>query len=124
MVAKVLVPILICLGGFALVFGIYYLRNRENMALIERGFNPRESREQPKLFVSLKYGLLLMGSGLGLLLACLLDGWLNKINMNPNPDARSYYDDNPALYFGLVALGGGLGLVLSYVIEKKYKKQS
>jgi hypothetical protein len=31
-----LVPILVPLGAFAMVFGIYYLRTRENMALIEK----------------------------------------------------------------------------------------
>lgn len=39
--AEVLIPILVPLGAFAMVFGIVYLKSRENMAMIERGLNQR-----------------------------------------------------------------------------------
>lgn len=41
--AEVLIPILVPLGAFAMVFGIVYLKSRENMAMIERGLNPKSS---------------------------------------------------------------------------------
>ena len=34
---ETLVPISICLGGFAMAFGIVYLKTRQNMAMIEKG---------------------------------------------------------------------------------------
>ena len=38
---EIIVPILICLGAFAMIFGIVYLRTRENLAMLEKGFNPK-----------------------------------------------------------------------------------
>jgi hypothetical protein len=96
---------------FGMIFGIFYFRNRENMAMIERGINPRSTKIAPKPFVSLKYGLLLCGAGLGLFLAFLLNEYIN----NHGAAGR----DLPQIYFSLIALFGGLGLVLSYRIEKK-----
>ena len=103
-----LIPIFIFLGGFAMIFGIYYLRTRENLAMLEKGFNPKENQNRPAPFRSLKTGLLYLGAGTGLLIAYI-------VNLN-----ISFRDqDNPALYFALIAIGGGLGLVVSYSIEKK-----
>jgi hypothetical protein len=102
-----LVPIFIFLGAFAMVFGIVYLRTRENLAMLERGLNPKEYNNRPAPYRSLKAGLLFLGAGLGLLIAYIID-----INMS-----RRY--DNEAIYFSLIAIGGGLGLISSYSIEKK-----
>jgi hypothetical protein len=106
---KFLIPILISLGLFAMIFGIVYLRNRERMAMIERGMDPRSYKAHPAPYQNLKWGLLLIGSGLGLFLAYLLD---STVFVNSR-------DENEAIYFGLVAIFGGLGLVLSYRVEKK-----
>jgi hypothetical protein len=38
---------LVFITGFALIFGLFYLRNRENMALVEKGMNPRKSSTGP-----------------------------------------------------------------------------
>lgn len=101
-----LVPILVPLGAFAMIFGIVYLKTRENMALIEKGMNPKAYANRPAPYRSLKTGLLFLGAGVGLLAAFLIDkamgGW-----------------DNEAIYFSLIAVGGGLGLIGSYAIEKK-----
>ena len=107
--AEILIPILISLGLFAMIFGIVYLKNREKMAMIERGMDPRSYKAQPAPYQNLKWGLLLIGSGLGLFLAYVLDRTVFVASI----------DDNQAIYFGLVAIFGGLGLVLSYRIEKK-----
>lgn len=103
---EMLIPILVPLGAFAMVFGIIYLRTRENMAMIERGMNPKQYANRPAPFRSLKTGLLFLGAGLGLLLAYILDQ-----NMNGH--------DDEVIYFALIAIGGGLGLIVSYQIEKK-----
>jgi hypothetical protein len=104
---EILVAILVPIAGMAMIFGIVYLFKKENLAMIEKGMNPKVYRPAP--YTSLKYGLLLMGSGMGLLLAYLID------IASPTIDG----DENPAIYFALIAIFGGLGLVLSYRIEKK-----
>jgi len=109
-----LIPILISLGSFAMVFGIFYLKTRENMAMIEKGMNPKQQASRPAPFKSLKLGLLLVGAGLGLLIAFILDANMNLTS------GRAGHDENPSIYFALIAMGGGLGLVTSYAIERKY----
>ncbi|MCU7550248.1 hypothetical protein OCK74_14090 [Chitinophagaceae bacterium LB-8] len=104
--AGVLVPILVPLGAFAMVFGIIYLKTRENMAMIEKGMNPKQYANSPAPYRSLKTGLLFLGAGIGLLVAYFIDK-----NMG------GY--DNEAIYFSLIAIGGGLGLIASYAVEKK-----
>jgi len=106
--AEMLVPILVPLGAFAMVFGIVYLKSRENMAMIEKGLNPKEYANRPAPFKSLKNGLLFLGAGLGLLIAYLLDVYTIPHEVEP-----------AGLYFSLIAIGGGLGLIASYRIEKK-----
>ena len=111
---------IIMLSLIALIFGIFYIRNRENMALIERGINPRNSQKAslPKPFTSLKYGLLFLGCGLGLLLAFFIDFNLN--HTREIGGGKTYHEDFPQIYFGLIAVGGGLGLVISYFVERRY----
>jgi hypothetical protein len=107
-----------CVAAGSTLFGIVYLRHKESMALIDRGVNPRNAESRPKPFFSLKYGLLLCGSGLGLICAYLLN--LQYREKVLTSDGDFYYRDNPEIYFALLAIGGGLGLVLSYFIEKKH----
>ncbi|MEO6150095.1 MAG: DUF6249 domain-containing protein [Mucilaginibacter sp.] len=107
--AGILIPILVPLGFFALIFGIFYIRNRERMAMIERGMDPRTVKPQSAPYQNLKWGLLLIGAGLGLTLASILTYTVFK----------DMGDENPAIYFGLIFIFGGLGLFLSYRIEKK-----
>jgi len=104
---ELLIPILVPLGGMAMIFGIVYLYKKENLAMIEKGMNPKIRRPAP--FTSLKYGLLIVGSGLGLLLAYLID--MASVTIDG--------EDNPSIYFALIAIFGGLGLIISYRIEKK-----
>ncbi|HEY8398216.1 MAG TPA: DUF6249 domain-containing protein [Flavihumibacter sp.] len=105
--AEVLIPILVPLGAFAMIFGIIYLKSRENMAMIEKGLNPKEFANRPAPYRNLKNGLLFLGAGIGLAVAYFLTKYV------------LHDDDNPALWFALIAIGGGLGLINSYKIEKK-----
>jgi uncharacterized protein DUF6249 len=109
-VIGVFIPILLGLGAFAMVFGLRYLNNKENMAMIEKGLNPKEKKRR-SVPNYLKWGMLLTGVGAGLFLAYLLDNF-----------ALSNYHDygrNVPIYFALIAIGGGLGLVASYRMDKK-----
>ncbi len=127
LVIESLVPIFIMLGLFTLVFGVVYIRSRENMALIDRGINPRNENPRPRYFANLRYGLLLLGSGIGLLLAYIIDVLVmgHKRIMTHGIDAGNVHwtDVNdtrePIIYFALIIIGGGLGLYLSYKAERR-----
>jgi hypothetical protein len=101
-----LIPILISLGAFAMVFGIIYMKTKENLAMLEKGMNPKRYANLPAPFRSLKTGLLFLGAGIGLFLAFFIARNL------PGRDVE-------AIYFSLIAIGGGLGLIGSYAMEKK-----
>ena len=103
-----LVAIMVPLGAMAMLFGLFYLRNRENMSMIEKGMNPKEFANRPAPYRNLKWGLLLVGAGLGLFLAYIMHNYVLHID-----------DDNPVMYFSLLGICGGLGLIASYWIEKK-----
>ncbi|MGN8068098.1 DUF6249 domain-containing protein [Mucilaginibacter sp. SG564] len=105
----VLAGILVPLGFFAMIFGIVYLNKREKLSMIERGMDPRSYKPQSAPYQNLKWGLLLIGSGVGLFLAFILDHTI----------FRSMDDEAFFLYVALIAIFGGAGLVLSYRIEKK-----
>jgi len=111
-----LIPILVSLGFFALIFGIVYMRKRENLAMIEKGMNPKLNQNRPAPFISLKWGLLLVGAGTGLLIAYIL-----AEHVLIRKDQFGYHNDDSvaAVYFALIAIGGGLGLITSYRVEKK-----
>jgi hypothetical protein len=120
---EVLIPIMICLGFFLMVFGIVYMYKKENLALIEKGINPKETYSRPAPFKNLKWALLLIGSGAGLFVAYMLDRYLLQQMKTYIESGQIHYyrsDDNPAIYFSLIAIGGGLGLFFSYKIEKKW----
>ena len=103
--------IIISLGFFAMIFGVIYLYKRERMAMIERGMDPRRYKTQSAPYQTLKWGLLLIGAGLGLLLANIISRTVFK--------TADYDDENVAIYFALIAIFGGLGLFASFRIEKK-----
>lgn len=103
---EVLIPITLFGGVFAMTFGIVYLKTRENLAMVEKGMNPRvHIKKSTPMY--LKWAMLLIGAGLGLLTAHLLDNYV------------FIRTDNVALYFSFIAIGGGLGLISSYRIDKK-----
>jgi len=112
---EALIPITMFAGGFAMIFGIYYLKTKENLAMVEKGMNPKDKVNRPAPFRTLKVGLLLLGAGIGLFTAYMIDQFVLGSGGRYNP-----HDRVPALYFSLIGIGGGLGLVISYLIEKKY----
>lgn len=116
--AEALIPITMFIGFFASAFGIYYLKTRQNLAMIEKGMNPKEFANRPAPYKNLKWALLLIGAGAGLFLAYLLDNYVligagNQFNHHNE-------ERNVPIYFSLIAIGGGLGLFGSYRIEKKW----
>lgn len=107
-IVAVFIPIVLGLGVFLMVFGLRYLENKENMAMIERGMEPRKQRRQANPSQTLKNGLLFIGAGLGLLLAIIIT---NVFNMDE--------DKGTGVFFALIAIFGGLGLLGAYLYERK-----
>jgi amino acid transporter len=110
---EMLVAILIPLSFFLLIFGIIYMQKRENLAMIEKGLNPKEFANRPAPYKNLKWGFLLIGAGAGLFVAYILDNYILSTS-------RFDHDGNVPIYFALIAIGGGLGLYGSYKVEKKW----
>ncbi|MCE1200345.1 MAG: hypothetical protein LWW85_15370 [Marinilabiliales bacterium] len=108
-----LVAILVPLTFFAMIFGVVYVtvtaRNRERLSLIEKGADPKlfESEKRASTGTILKWGMLMVGVGLGILLANIL------VNMGL---------DEVASYFSMIFLCGGAGLLAAYRMEQKALK--
>jgi hypothetical protein len=103
-----------------LIFGIRYFNSRENMAMIEKGLDPKLKMERrPAPFRNLKWGLLLVGSGIGLFLAYLMDNFMLFSVRVHSEHSIGNDDANVPIYFALIAIGGGIGLIMSYRIERK-----
>ena len=108
MLTGILVPI----SFFALVLGIIYLsiRKKERMAMIEKGIDPAIFVTHKKQsFPSLKWGMFLIGLGIGLIIANLL--------------VSNYIMDEQVAYFSMIFLFGGLALVISYFVGKKLSEK-
>jgi len=104
--AEFLIPI----SFFAMILGIVYMsyRKKERMALIQSGRDASILKEDGRCYSSLKWGLLLFGVGLGLLIA----EFLAKYDvMSPE-----------AAYFSMACIFGGMALIIDFFIEK-YRKE-
>ena len=89
---------------------VVYLRkytNIERMALIEKGEQPYQVR-QSNSSIPLRFSLLLIGFGLGLLIGYFLD---------------SMFGMEEVAYFSMILIFGGGGLGLAYLIEEKKDKK-
>lgn len=106
-----MVEIFISVSIFAACFGIVYVavtaKNRERLAMIDKGINPFENKKVRKsnTHTLLKWALLIIGLGLGVFVGSILD---TTTVLEPE-----------AVYFGSILLFGGLGLAVAYLISKK-----
>jgi ABC-type sulfate transport system permease component len=107
MESAILGIIWLMLFSIGLLVMIVYLRrysNEERMAMIEKGVEPMDFKTSSNTSFSLRFALLLIGGGLGLLVAYFLD---------------SAFGMEEVAYFSMLLLFGGAGLGLSYIIEEK-----
>lgn len=109
MLTEILVPISIFAAVFGIVYVIVTARNREKMAMIEKGVDPKEFMAKPKTNKNgiITWALLLVGVGIGLFLGSLLETYTDV-------------PEEPA-YFACSLFFGGLGLAAAYMITKKAK---
>ena len=113
----VMIPIVSIVGGLSLGFAGFYWRSRERMEMINRGLDISKLDDTPRRRRSpLRSGLIVLGAGVGLLLAYFLcnSGLINA------PDNRS----QTAISAGCIATFIGLGMILSHIIESKQPKDA
>lgn len=107
-IVALFIPITISIGAFMMVWGLRYLQNKENMAMIEKGMNPADKTHKADPTRTLRNGLTFMGAGIGLLLAIIIT---KSLNMQE--------DEGTGIYFALIAIFGGLGMLSAYLYERK-----
>ncbi len=95
---------------FAMILGIVYMsyRKKERMALIQSGRDASILKEDGRCYSSLKWGLLLFGVGLGLLIAEFM--------------AKYQVMSAEAAYFSMASIFGGMALIIDFFIEKHRKE--
>ena len=107
----ILLPIIIALGAFVMVVYIRKFENIERMAMIEKGlaqdFFKKDRTNNPSPV--LRWALLLIGSGIGLIVGYMLD--------------EAFHADDVG-YFSMLMIFGGLGLMLAYIIEERKAKKA
>ena len=104
----IFVPIAFFLVAFGIVYIAVTAKNRERLAMIEKGINPRESSGSKNTGVLLKWALLVVGLGVGFFVANLIETY-------------TILEEEPA-YFGSVLLFGGIGLLSAYLILRRSEK--
>jgi hypothetical protein len=104
---------------FGTFFGIFYLffstRNKERLALIEKGADAKifnhggKKGSTAKVFI-LNIALLAMGIGLGILLALIVTSYTEM-------------DDEEAIYPAMIFLSAGAALFVGFNMTKKMDKE-
>jgi len=116
---ELLIPIVIPLAFFAAIGIPVYehirSRHRERMALIEKGIVGEDvkylysgSTAKSNPYGALKWGLIFVFVGVGILIAQLL--W-------------AFLDADEGIYFALISIGAGVALLLFYRIALKRQKE-
>jgi hypothetical protein len=106
-----LTPVLVLLIIFGFIYGIVYLgvRRKERMTMLDRGVDPSVFNEYKPGMAGIRYGLLLIGVAVGILIGNILD-------------ATTVLEEEVS-YFSMIFLFGGLALVISYFLEKHQSKK-
>jgi len=109
-VIAVFIPIVgIAIIGVLLIYYRKYT-NDERMALIEKGADAKIFHlESQRSFGPLRFALLMIGLGIGLLIGSLL--------------AETRIMEEEAAYFSMILICGGIGLFYSHVLENKKRKE-
>jgi len=94
----------------ALIMTVYLRKytNEERMSMIEKGMSPGDIKRTYNTSLPLRFSLLMIGVGFGLLIGYFLD--------------RAFYMDEVA-YFAMIFICGGAGLGAAYIIEEKKAKE-
>ena len=107
--------VLIPITFFAVTFGIVYIivsaRNKERMALIDKGADPELLRSKFKFsqYNLFKWGLFLVAIAIGIIVANMID--------------QAHAMDEEVAYPSMILLFGGLSLIISYLLRNVLHKE-
>ena len=106
---EVLIPLIVFSSIFGMVYVYLNTRNKERLSLIEKGADASlfATKKNYKSNLTLKFGMLAVGIGIGILIASLLESYTIL--------------DEEVAYPSMIFLFGGLFLVANAMIEKKDK---
>ena len=108
-VGEVFIPISM-FASIALIFWVFLSnRNKERMALIEKGADANLFKSKSNLLTNLKWGMLFVGVGIG-----ILSGNILATNSNLEESVS---------YFSMIFLFGGISLITYYILTGKIKKK-
>ncbi len=103
------IVVLTIFASIVLILYMYFTtRNKERMALIEKGLDASLFKSGRKSFSVLKWGMFLVGIGIGILVGNILSVSTNL--------------EDPVPYFSMILLFGGGSLIAYHLIERKRDK--
>ncbi|WOK06085.1 DUF6249 domain-containing protein [Imperialibacter roseus] len=101
---EVLIPLALFTSiAITIIFWRKFL-NDERLAAIEKGADPNIFRGKSTNSIALKFGLLFIGVGCGILFGGLIEG---------------FFRDEEVAYFSMIFIFGGAGLFISHKMEQK-----
>ena len=111
MAEDILIPLVVFGAIFGIVWVVVSARNRERMAMIDKGVSPKDflSERRPNSYGIVKWALLLAGLGFGLFIGSLLETYTSI------PEEPAYFAS--ALFFG------GAGLFVAFLIAKNAEEK-
>ncbi|MGQ8336177.1 DUF6249 domain-containing protein [Sunxiuqinia sp. A32] len=107
----IMIPLIVFAFIFASLYVFLTVRNKERMAMIEKGADPELFKSRPKVsnFLTLKFGLFFMGIAIGVLMGNILEVYTGL--------------NDGASYLSMIFLFGGLGLVAGYLFQSNIEKK-
>jgi 4-amino-4-deoxy-L-arabinose transferase-like glycosyltransferase len=115
---EIIVPVVLFGGTAVVLWKFFEGRHKERMAMIEKGVSPAEFKSpsstpfrlwQGTVLSNLKWGLLFVFSGIGLLVGQQLEYYFG------------FHEDSAV--FGSILITGGLALIIFYFIASKKLKE-
>ena len=107
-VVGVFVPIVVSIGAFIMVVYLRRYEKEERLKMIEHGMDPH-SATQKRRGGGLKFALVAIGVGIGLLVGSVLDS------------SGLVYEE--VAYFSMSFIFGGIGLLAGYLMEARKIKE-
>jgi high-affinity Fe2+/Pb2+ permease len=110
----IVIPVSFFLMVFAIVYIAVTTRNRERLAMIEKGVDPKLFTSEPRpvhisTYATFKWGLFMIGLAVGLFVGAMFDEYTNM-------------PDSP-MYISMILVFGGLALILAYLFRPKLEKK-
>ena len=110
-IVGMLIPIIGTIGLFTMIIFLRKYENDEKMAMIAKGITPPQKLSyQVNPSHSLRWGFVLVGFGVGLLMGSLLEK-MTEI-------------DEEVAHFSMIFIFGGLGLLASYFYQMNVDKKN